>query len=64
MKRLLTRIVALMILVSGFWGCDDLGRTTYSCSDYVILSLNLWLLQRYCICIRYRIANNGLKFRW
>ena len=38
MKRLLTRIVALMILVAGFWGCDDLGRTTYSGSDYVMFS--------------------------
>ena len=38
MKRLITGIVALTTLAVGFWGCNDLSRTTYSGSDYVMFS--------------------------
>ena len=36
MKLLITGIVALITLAVGFWGCNDLSRTTYSGSDYVM----------------------------
>ena len=38
MKLLITGIVALITLAVGFWGCNDLSRTTYSGSDYVMFS--------------------------
>ena len=38
MKRLITGIVTLTTLAVGFWGCNDLSRTTYSGSDYVMFS--------------------------
>ena len=54
MKLLITGIVALITLAVGFWGCNDLSRTTYSGSDYVMFSDTL------SMC---RTARNGLKFR-
>ena len=38
MKLLITGIVALITLAVGFCGCNDLSRTTYSGSDYVMFS--------------------------